>query len=209
MPDILEPQYQLYASLMNEARIRIFAVRDALAARNQWAPRILREFCYLQYRLLCELVAIGCLIAHGDIQNRRTLGNWKIPEILKRLEEINPEFYPRGVRIAITADDFRVDEYDVPQLSRAELKNLWEKSGNFLHKGNAIKVMKDINSEPETGPVVDVDELYFWAKKIVNLLDNHVISSADKTKHLVVALLHAETGQSSVWLAVSPSQDAS
>ena len=98
MPE-LSPQQQLYADLMDEARVRIHAIRDIIDARNLWAPRLLQEFAYLQLRMLCETIAVGCLVAHGDVQDRTTLKSWRPGDMIRKLGELNPDFYPRGVRI--------------------------------------------------------------------------------------------------------------
>lgn len=198
-PKPLEPQHQLYANLMDEARMRIHAMRDVIFDRENWLPRLLQEFCYLQLRILCEQIAVGCLIAHGEVINRRTLGNWNIPEVMKRLWQLNADFYPKGIRIQISESGMHLDEYAVPQLSKDELIALWRRSGDYLHRGTALKVLK----EDPSGPVVAIDEIIAWGQKITNLLDQHIISSSDKLKHLVIAL--GGEGGASIWVAETQS----
>ena len=94
----LIPEHQIYADLMDEARLRIHAMRDAIAARDDWVPRLLQEFSYLQLRMLCEVIAVGCLVAHGDARDARTVKLWRPTDIIKRLDKLNPDFYPHGIR---------------------------------------------------------------------------------------------------------------
>jgi hypothetical protein len=75
----LSPDHQIYADLMDEARLRIHAMRDAIAERDHWVPRLLQEFAYLQLRMLCEIIAVGCLVAHGDVKATGTLKLWRPP----------------------------------------------------------------------------------------------------------------------------------
>src|SRR5260370_9257869 len=86
------PGQQIYADLMDEARIRIHAMRDAINARGSWAPRLLQEFLYLQLRTLCETIALGCFVAHGDVKNPSTLKSGGIPPVMKALKKPNPNF---------------------------------------------------------------------------------------------------------------------
>jgi hypothetical protein len=132
----LNPEEQIYADLMDEARLRIHAMRDAINARDRWVPRLLQEFCYLQLRMLCEIIAVGCLVAYGEAKTKAALKLWRPPDIMKRLEQLNPDFYPRGVRFRkLPNGGTHLDEYNVPQLTKAELIALWERSGSFLHRG--------------------------------------------------------------------------
>ena len=57
----------LYRVLMFEARMRIEAINVILDGRTGLPEGILRELCYLQLRMLCELIALGALVIHGDI----------------------------------------------------------------------------------------------------------------------------------------------
>jgi hypothetical protein len=57
---------------------------------------------------------------------------------MKRLETLNADFYPRGVRFRkLPSGGTHLDDYNVPQLTKAELVQLWERSGSFLHRGSA------------------------------------------------------------------------
>jgi hypothetical protein len=197
----LSPGQQIYADLMDEARIRIHAMRDAINARDSWTPRLLQEFLYLQLRTLCETIALGCLVAHGDVKNRSTLKRWDIPAVVKEMENLNPDFYPRPVRIRFSPGVVKLDDYTAPALSKAELLTLWERSGSFVHRGSA----KDLLAKQGSELVVNLDPVIQWGAKILNLLEQHVISSADKKSHIVALLSHVESeGRSAVWIAKSP-----
>jgi hypothetical protein len=186
---------------MDEARIRIHAMRDVINARDSWTPRLLQEFVYLQLRTLCEMIALGCLVAHGDVKKRSTLKEWKIPTIMKEMEKLNPDFYPRAVRIQFVTGGVHLDDYSAPTLSKRELISLWEKSGSFVHRGSA----KDILREYGKPIVVNLDPVIEASTKILNLLEQHWISSADKKAHLLAVLSSTQMGgRSSVWLAASP-----
>jgi hypothetical protein len=62
-----------YCALMEEIKRRGEAIR--ITASGQLAdripPRMAEELCYLQLRMICELIALGSLVAHGDIKVTR------------------------------------------------------------------------------------------------------------------------------------------
>jgi hypothetical protein len=180
----INSEQQIYVDLMDEARLRIHAMRDAIVAKDRWVPRLLQEFAYLQLRMLCEIIAVGCLVAHGDVKSRDILKSWRVPEIIKKLEELNADFYPRGVRFRKVPNGTHFDDYDAPQLSKAELINLWERSGSFLHRGSA----KNLIAEKGKVLNVNLNPIIQDGQKILNLLERHLISSANKKAHLLVAL---------------------
>ena len=182
---------QVYADLMNEARIRLEAVRTAMDARENWAPRLFQEFIYLQFRMLCEVIAVGCLVAYGDITRRDALKTWKIPHILKRLEEIGPDFYPQGIRISHADKRVHAKPRELPQLSKSDLLKLWTGTGRHLHRGSAQELL----AERRKDFCVDLTELSGFYNKILNLLDQHLIPWPDEKHFLVVALI-GKGGQS-------------
>ena len=188
--EVLTIEHRIYLDLMDEARLRIHAIRDAIDRRNAWVPRLLQEFTWLQLRMLCEVIAAGCLVAHGEVHERAILKSWRAPDIIDRLEQLNPGFYPRGVRLRKVPGGTHLDEYAVPQLSKAELVSLWERSGAFLHRGSANNLIQEHGKEL----VVDLDPIISNTQKIINLLEQHVISSTDKRRHLVVALASEDAG---------------
>ena len=198
----LNPEQQIYADLMDEARLRIHALRDGIDARNHWVPRLLQEFLYLQLRMLCETIAVGCLVAHGDIKNAGALKLWQAPIIIKELENLNPNFYPRGVRFRKSpSGETCLDDYAAPQLSKADLVSLWNRTGSYLHRGSAKNLLA------EHGKVLNVnlDPIILHGKKILNLLEQHIISSANGKGHLLVALAADDAGGNAmVWVARSP-----
>jgi hypothetical protein len=184
----LDEARRLYADLMDEARWRLHALNRAIAERDQWAPKLLNEFCYLQFRMLCEQIAVACLVAHGDVTRKGIQKKYEPHIIMAELEKINPDFFPKGKRIRVDGEGVHLDDYDVPQLTKKELFKLWSLAGNELHQKNAKGRFANLGRPI----VVNVDPLIAYTNKLVALLDQHVISSADKRTHLVVALSHEQ-----------------
>ncbi len=198
----LKPEHQLYANLMDEARLRLYAMRDAIGMRDTWTPIILQDFLHLQLRMLCEAIAFGCLIAHGDITSKRTLEEWQIREVMKRLEKMNPDFFPRGIRFRFTGGRVDLDDNPDPQITKAELLKLWEKSGSMLHRGPASRILDEYGKTIS----VELDPVIRAGQKIKNLLEQHRIVSADRKSYLIAGLEGdgAAGGNAVVYFAQAP-----
>ena len=57
-----------YSMLMEEAKDRLSAMDIALEGKTGLSMGAIHELCFLQLRMLCELIALGCLTAHGDLE---------------------------------------------------------------------------------------------------------------------------------------------
>ena len=93
---VTKDQSQLYASLMQEVKHRIDAINQALQGRTFLPHPFVREFCWLQLRMLCELVALGCLVAHGDIaflKPHKVGKAYSADDIIRRLTELRPHSF--------------------------------------------------------------------------------------------------------------------
>jgi|SRR5882724_2304781 len=80
------------------SRIPCFTVFLENPRSSVWNPSLSAsksEFCYLQLRMLCELIAVGCLVVHGDVEGTKGLCKvWAADKVMKRLEKLHPDFYP-------------------------------------------------------------------------------------------------------------------
>ncbi len=68
----VEQAVRSYLPLMHELAIRIDLVAEACDGRLNLSPPYAREYAYLQFRRMCELIALGCLQLHGDLQGNCT-----------------------------------------------------------------------------------------------------------------------------------------
>jgi hypothetical protein len=90
----LEAQ-KLYANLLEEIKLRIASINHCTLGQSGLAAPFVKDFCYLQIRMICELVALGCLVAHGDIKeasSKNMQGAWSAEKIMSTLERCIPTF---------------------------------------------------------------------------------------------------------------------
>jgi hypothetical protein len=193
MPEKLPPM-TIYANLMEEARYRIEAMDAALSGRLPLPDMILEEFIYLQIRLLCEIVALGCLIAPGDFtqdQLTKLRDEYDADKIIKTLAPLSATFFPEPIRISVgppsPTDPKGSVHIDLAPagsfLTKDELLSLYGRTGNYLHRGK----LKRLESRPPYS-AVDLGSATAYAKKTLGLLDQHRIRSLDNLRHWYCAL---------------------
>jgi hypothetical protein len=173
----------LYASLMEEAKGRIEAIDHTLQHKTGLTDQLEREFCTLQIRMLCELIALGCLVAHGDIQTRKLSKTHHAQHIIAGLERLHPQFYPRPVR----QTNLGVEEIAGGYLTKEELVKLIGACGDTLHRGSAKNLL-----QPRTLPR---DAVVAWTQKIRTLLDIHWFTLSDGRPHYLCSMSGGEGGR--------------
>ena len=174
-------QELLYLEILDEIKIRLGALGGLFASPTSWPARLLQEFCYLQLRMICELIALGCMIAHGDIKKKNALRAYEPRKIIDIMESFGSDFYPKGISISPYKESFQIESRSDPQLSRDGLIKLWGLSGDYLHRGSAKKVIK----ESQVVFNLNLDPAVFWSNKIIALLENHVIATGEDKRHLL------------------------
>jgi hypothetical protein len=173
---------KLYADLLGEAKVRISAIEAILNRQLVLPSPIAHEFCFLQLRFLCEIIALGCLVLHGDIKaeaSAKALREGKIKKawsaqlIIEELSKLHPSFYPfpttqlklpGGPNFHLTP--LKPDDY----LSKDDLVRLWNHCGDHLHRGSLKKLLKA--RMPTQFNFPDVSG---WLTKIGALLSFHVV----------------------------------
>ena len=192
-----------YAHLMEEAKARLSCIDMALAGRTGLPGPAVHEFCYLQLRMLCEVIALGRLTAHGDITpSKRLHKEYAADKIVSKLEKLHPNFYP----VACTQNKRGPDEYDAVllddgYLTKPELLQLYRKCGDFLHRGSLRKVIS-----PQ---VLRFTVIESWRKKIGDLLWFHAIFLLNKNSMVLCTLKNIEANNRVTWALLEGEQIAS
>ena len=82
--------------LMEEAKCRLLAMDIVLGGGTGLPKGAIREFCFLELRMLCELIALGCLTAHGDLKTSKLKQVYEADRIIRRLQKLHPDFFSVG-----------------------------------------------------------------------------------------------------------------
>jgi hypothetical protein len=183
---------KLYRLIMTEIKERCEVLRVVSDQKvNVW-PVAAYELGQLQLRLVCELIGLGCLAAHGDIPatyTKRLLTTYEPGKIFSELEKLHPNFYPRACSkdIQTVAGQTSVEVLDDHSyLGREELVIIHGKTANSLHRGH----LKDIGR----GFHLDFKYLEDCHNKIVDLLRVHLISLYDVNRYVLIIMSDPKTG---------------
>jgi hypothetical protein len=186
------PPLDLYVSLMEEIKLRIEFMQSVLTNRIIMPGQIAREFCHLQLRLICEILAIGSLAIHNDTSDVKALEKqWSAHEIMPRLEKLNPNFFPVACVVSRDPDGaFNITDIVPKPLDKETFLRLYGKCGGELHRGHLRKIAASIPVPP-----VNLDDIGSDTKKIIDLLRQHRIASADFKKHYVCVMENTPGGK--------------
>lgn len=131
------------------------------------------EVVYLQFRKILELVTLGSLVANKEIFSK-TYENfskcWNAELIVKDIERVNPDFYPRPI-IQKSSDmpGVKMEWLERPNdyLTKDDLIKLYQKCGAILHSGNPYGSQIDYHYYESN--------MEHWGSRIMNLLNAHYI----------------------------------
>ena len=161
----------MYCNIMGEIKARHQIILNLYAGVFNVPPLASYELCYLQFRMICELIALGCLAVHGDsgkTLTKRLHDAHEADFILKKLEQLHPRFYPEpgyqldrpsGGHVFIPANN---------PMKKADLIKLYWRCGEILHRGR----FKNIKQER----VSNFDDVIPLCRRIADLLKFHRIA---------------------------------
>jgi hypothetical protein len=185
---------QIYCRLMEEIVVRDEILNTALAGRMPIVEAMtnmpemreiaIAETCYLQLRMICELIALGCLAAHGDIEAARTKRITKAPQadwIMKALLQLHTRFYPKPSKQVLNKDGRPMEVVNIEGefLGRENLLDLYNECGGFLHRGSLKHVLAEKRPKP------DFARIKKWADGTWALLNHHQIQLIDPELQII------------------------
>ena len=188
------PTINLYCRLMEEIK-KCTEVIISVEQQTIPVPVIVAlELCYLQLRLICETIALGCLVAHGDVvgtQTGRMKKAYEADWILNNLERLHPKFYPIPTKQILGPDGRPKATEHIKSgfLTKKELINLYTSCGEMLHRGS----LKNLNSKFERPP--DFRPIGEWRTKVITLLNHHQIQLLAKDTQLWVLMKAKDDGR--------------
>jgi len=181
-----------YLRLMHEIVIRIDLVAAACEGKLNLSPPYALEYCYLQFRRICELIALGCLQLHGDLPSARTSAaqkEWNAEKIMRRLHKDYMHAFPQCATNTKKDGVWHLEANSKPEaLTLKEFKKLYNKCGEILHRGT----IRTIESE---GKILrkEYDEVLKWQRSIVDLVNQHIVTRP-KGKGLFFVTMKSENG---------------
>lgn len=173
-----------YLKILDEIKRRA-SVIDAFMAGNTHAvfeATNIETVC-LQFRKILELIAFASLIANVkeySLQYDKFAKHWNPRLMLRDLERVNPDFYPRPIiQQPATESGIKMRWLDRPDdyLTKDRLVSIYEKCGALMHAENPYGSPTDYGFYK--------NNFLLWRKQIVNLLNAHTITlSGDSNLYL-------------------------
>jgi len=166
----------VYCFLMEDIRRRTEMIQHLVAnpLPQFFDGQAFFEFCLLNLRMVCEQIALGCLVAHGDIRTQKMYQTWEPDKIIKGLARLRPTFYPRPVAEWADVVALRLRPTQPPSpdyLTKEKLLKLYGFCGSNLHQGSMEKLLSQRTTTIEATTII-VD----WHNRILALLNHHRMS---------------------------------
>ena len=178
-----------YLRLMNTVKLRYNAIRLVQAKKDYKTPYQITqiEFCVLQIRKMLETIALGSLVANRELyssyyNNLDKMWNGRL--MLKDMERLNPEFYPKPITVDISKEPHDLVNKTEGYLTKADYIDIYDKCGKLLHSESPFVSDK----ENEIMYKSYEESLYGWCGKIIGLLNTHLIYLADGKTMLYVTM---------------------
>ena len=168
-----------YCQLFQECRYRIFALEGFISGESKTLyPQTTIEIAALQLRKILELIAFSSLVSHKDsyIEMRKDIArDWHAERILKKVSQINPNFYPIPVNGAKSQDWNKLKQ---GFLTRNQFSKLYDRCSDLLHAENPFARKRD--------PFVFNDSVAENIDRIKLLLQEHLVQLANSNEWLKV-----------------------
>ena len=178
---------QGYLPLMHELATRIQLVADACEGRLNLPNVYAREFSYLQFRYMCELIALGCLQFSGNLpqaQKQSTKKEWNAAKIMKILHKDHADAFPQQAERVQINNVFDIKCNTRPNaLKLNEFKDLYFECGEVLHRGNILT-----NKPSCLFTEYDYQRILNWQSKIVDLMNEHFYPRENGLGYYLVSL---------------------
>jgi hypothetical protein len=145
------PDMAPYFACMNEIKAR-YKIANSFnnGERNAIYDVSTMEVMVLQFRMIFELIALSSLSAHARIFEEYHIKfqrKWRVTEIMKDLEQLNPNFYPHPIlEVPSATPGIKNDFVDVAEgyLTKSELISAHGQCGNVLHARNPFGKHVDV-----------------------------------------------------------------
>jgi hypothetical protein len=161
-----------YSANMTEIKLRVALINVSLATRpaTELIPMAI-EAIGLQFRKVFELIAFASLAANRaqySLTYRDFAEDWQAAKLLKNLQRVNPNFYPKPV-IETPSGDLHIvaslKDRDQDYLTQVDLIAAHGRCGGLMHTANPFAELTDYAFYQRSFPS--------WRTKIMNLLNIH------------------------------------
>jgi hypothetical protein len=177
---------------MSEIKERVADIYARLDWISEHHPSGLRgifeaEMCYLQLRLICELVALATLCAHFNVpptQTNKFLKDWNADSLLDKLSDITATGFPQAAFMRDAQREGEPHTFGSREggLTRKELQAIYNACGRHLHRGVLRHILTGTNK------IYSLTEIKRWTDQIDDLLEKHLIALPEHDTIMLINL---------------------
>jgi len=135
-----------YSEIMREVSQRLWWLDRILTGKTGMSALLVRDSGFLQVRMICELIAYGCLMVHGDIEETQTpklQKEYQADKIMRQLAKLHPDFFPQAhVKIAVGPGRWHFEMME-RALNQREFGEFYGRCGDALHRGSLAKIIAE------------------------------------------------------------------
>jgi hypothetical protein len=183
-----------YYFILRELKLRMLAISHALDNVYNLPRGLAHEFATLQLRMVCELVALGILAAHGDIaatRNKNLREEYHPSTIFKKLSDLHPDFFPVSFARLVTSNGDLLGYKPKPTISKNDIISLHGRTGDILHRGGLSEIAN--LRQPDFQTIRD------WNDRFRDLLCYHMVVLSNP-EHRLFCIMHDERHDVGLWL---------
>lgn len=182
-----------YCDCMQEIKYRLTLIRSLLLNQISLGSEGFNvELIFLQLRKILEIIAFSSIVANKDKYEaayKSFASHWNATYMLKDLERVNPDFYPKPVFIKNVGEngEKNLDFLKQGFITKNEFLKLYEICGRVLHatnpystKGTKIDIKYTVNQ---------------WLDRIEKLLDFHRAKMIGTTSGWLVVMNYETDGK--------------
>lgn len=196
---------ELYVRFMEGIKWRLLTncipTRKSVAEKSDYLENLAAaEFCLLQLRKSCELLALGCVAMHWDVrQTRKLCREWNAHRLMGTFEDLKPSFFPVPIRTeAVPGESVgRLPVADVhpvtDALTKKEMLKTYHIFGRLLYSGT----FEDYTTPQRE--VYDFSLIDDFVRKMGKLLNDHLYSLYDGKMVVRVFMQNPQIGGHVAW----------
>jgi hypothetical protein len=167
-----------YCKLMESIKARTDVMLKFVQNPSLLPALYVAEIHQLQIRMICETLAIACLLVHGDVEGARSgrlATAYQADLIMNGLEKLHPRFYPRPIQQTVRGGlVVAIDGAEGGFMTKEKLLRSYRATGEFLHVGDLTDFLAKKQRTFDQGEIVD------WVRHFIALLNCHTIYLADE-----------------------------
>lgn len=163
-----------YISLMWEIKKREQVIKCLIEDRCSLVyPQVTFEVIFFQLRKILEIIAMSPMLVNEKEyrkESEKAEFDWRLGQIVKKLDSVNPNYYPAPISILSKKDCIdKFEKIEKGFLTRQDLLDAYSHCSDFLHANNPLRKTRENDFKEDVTFITNI------IKKIHVLLNTHTV----------------------------------